>query len=350
MAGGLLVLFVIFRPHGGVAYLVEDFKKLAKPSRAKLLLLAAFGFVISLAAIHTNWTADGVRGTDFDRVSLARIILVIGVVVAIAAYRLASHLIPAAVITVISLLGIAATTRLSDDLELDGTWEWTVAGCVFALTFAGAVLAKEIVDRSGTENIDMAAPESITEVPPKALALDNVSVSFGNVQALSAASLTVHPGEIVGLIGPNGAGKTTLVEAITGFVNATGRIAVDGTDISSSSATQRSRQGIARSFQSLELFEDMTVLDNIRTAADAKSAPICDRLSGLAIHSSPNPLSPPSTSSASPTYCRTRLTNSPMPNAEWWPSRGRWRPAPRSSFWTSPQQGSMRRALTNSSS
>ncbi len=272
MAGGLLVLFVIFRPHGGVAYLVEDFKKLAKPSRAKLLLLAAFGFVISLAAIHTNWTADGVRGTDFDRVSLARIILVIGVVVAIAAYRLASHLIPAAVITVISLLGIAATTRLSDDLELDGTWEWTVAGCVFALTFAGAVLAKEIVDRSGTENIDMAAPESITEVPPKALALDNVSVSFGNVQALSAASLTVRPGEIVGLIGPNGAGKTTLVEAITGFVNATGRIAVDGTDISSSSATQRSRQGIARSFQSLELFEDMTVLDNIRTAADAKSA------------------------------------------------------------------------------
>ena len=271
LAAGLLVLFVIFRPHGGVAYVVEDFKRLARPSRAKLLLLAAVGLIISLVAIHTEWTADGVKGTDFDRVSLSRIILVVGVVVAIAAYRLATHLIPAAVVVVISLVGIASVTRLSDELELDGTWEWTVAGYVFALVFAGAVLAKEIVDRSGTETIDLVIPESTTKVSPKTLTIENVSVAFGSVQALSGASLTVRPGEIVGLIGPNGAGKTTLIEAITGFVNATGRITVDGTDISKMSATQRSRQGIARSFQSLELFEDMTVLDNIRTAADAGS-------------------------------------------------------------------------------
>ena len=270
LAAGLLVLFVIFRPHGGVAYVVEDFKKLARPSRAKLLLAAA-GLIVSLVAIHIEWTADGVKGTDFDRVSLSRLILMVGVVVAIAAYRFSTHLIPAALVVVISLVGIAAVTRLSDDLELDGTWEWTVAGCVFALIFAGAVLAKEIVDRSGTETIDLVVPESTTKVSPKTLTLENVSVAFGSVQALSGASLTVRPGEVVGLIGPNGAGKTTLIEAVTGFVNATGRITVDGTDVSKMSATQRSRQGIARSFQSLELFEDMTVLDNIRTAADAGS-------------------------------------------------------------------------------
>ena len=271
-AAGLLVLFVIFRPHGGVAYLVEDFKKLARPTRAKLLLLAAASLVISLLAMHTEWTADGVRGTDLDRVSLTRTILVVGVVAAIAAYRLASRLIPAAGVTLISLVGIVAVTRLSDELELDGTWEWTVAGLIFALVLAGTVLAKEIVDRGGTRQIDLHLPDSVTTVAPRTLDLENVSVTFGNVRALSGASLTVRPGETVGLIGPNGAGKTTLIEAITGFVKATGRIAVDGTDISAMSATQRSRHGIARSFQSLELFEDMTVLDNIRTAADAGSA------------------------------------------------------------------------------
>ena len=268
----LLVVFVIFRPHGGVAYLVEDFRKLVRPSRANLLLLAAAALVISLAAIQSEWTADGVKGTDFGWVSLSRIILTIGVVVAIAAYRRSSHLIPSAVVALISLLGIAATTRLNGGLDLDSTWELTVASLIFALAFASIVLAKEIVDRSSTEKFDLVALASITRVPPKTLALDDVAISFGNVKALSSASLTVRPGEIVGLIGPNGAGKTTLIEAISGFVNATGQITIDDVDISTMSATQRSRQGIARSFQSLELFEDMTVLDNIRTAADAGSA------------------------------------------------------------------------------
>jgi len=72
----------------------------------------------------------------------------------------------------------------------------------------------------------------------------------------------------VGLIGPNGAGKTSGIDAISGFVQFTGTVALDGIDMSHRSPQGRARAGIVRSFQSLELFEDMTILENIQTAAD----------------------------------------------------------------------------------
>jgi sulfate-transporting ATPase len=89
---------------------------------------------------------------------------------------------------------------------------------------------------------------------------------------LDDVSIHVEPGEVVGLIGPNGAGKTTLVDAVTGFVSATqGSICLDGTNITSHSAARRALNGLSRSFQSLELFEDLTVEDNLRTAAEGSS-------------------------------------------------------------------------------
>ena len=80
----------------------------------------------------------------------------------------------------------------------------------------------------------------------------------------------MRPGSIVGLIGPNGAGKTSAIDAITGFTRSSGRVTLEGTDISRVSVTKRARMGISRSFQSLELFEDSTVLDNIRAASDQR--------------------------------------------------------------------------------
>jgi sulfate-transporting ATPase len=118
-------------------------------------------------------------------------------------------------------------------------------------------------------------PTKIEKVASKTLAVEGVTVRFGGVVALSDLSLTVPPGKIVGLIGPNGAGKTTAIDAITGFVEpATGHLDLDGVDITKLHAAQRARVGVSRSFQSLELFEDMTVLDNLRTASDPR-----DRLS-----------------------------------------------------------------------
>jgi sulfate-transporting ATPase len=98
----------------------------------------------------------------------------------------------------------------------------------------------------------------------------DVSVSFGGVHAVRDVSLEVRPGEVHGLIGPNGAGKTTLIDAITGFNKpSSGSVAVGELDVTNLSARRRFRVGLARSFQSLELFDDLTVLENLAVACEA---------------------------------------------------------------------------------
>ncbi len=108
-------------------------------------------------------------------------------------------------------------------------------------------------------------------VPAKTLQIDGLTVRFGGTVALNGLTVDVHPGEVVGLIGPNGAGKTTAIDAITGFVNpAAGSISIDGTPINGWSAKRRAQAGIGRSFQALELFDDLTVLENIQAASDSR--------------------------------------------------------------------------------
>ncbi len=109
------------------------------------------------------------------------------------------------------------------------------------------------------------------EIQPSTLRVSEIRVRFGGVVAVDGVSLEVHPGEVVGLIGPNGAGKTTLIDVVTGFTRAQeGRVLLDDAPIDGWSARRRARAGIARSFQSLELFEDMSVRDNLRTASDRR--------------------------------------------------------------------------------
>ena len=108
-----------------------------------------------------------------------------------------------------------------------------------------------------------------TRVEPRRLDVRGVTVTFGAVRAVDDVTMRVEPGEIVGLIGPNGAGKTTLVDAITGFVRpALGSIALGDTDLGSRPAHRRVRAGVARSWQSLELFDDVSVFENLQVAAD----------------------------------------------------------------------------------
>ena len=109
-----------------------------------------------------------------------------------------------------------------------------------------------------------------------ALRARGLRVVFGSTVALDGMDLDVEPGQVVAVIGPNGAGKTTLLDALTGFVPAEGTIELAGRPIHRLSPHRRSRLGLSRSFQSLELFEDMTVLDNLRCAADPQ-----DRMSLL---------------------------------------------------------------------
>jgi ABC-type branched-subunit amino acid transport system ATPase component/branched-subunit amino acid ABC-type transport system permease component len=114
---------------------------------------------------------------------------------------------------------------------------------------------------------------SLERVPPATLAVRELGVSYGRNIAVDDVSLEVRPGKITGLIGPNGAGKTTLIDAVTGFTAMrAGSVALDGEPITKWSVARRARHGVGRSFQSLELFEDSTVLENLRVASDPPGA------------------------------------------------------------------------------
>jgi branched-chain amino acid transport system ATP-binding protein len=104
------------------------------------------------------------------------------------------------------------------------------------------------------------------------LETDQLTVTFGGLRAVDGVDITIEEGKLVGLIGPNGAGKTTFIDALTGFVPATGRMVFDGQDLTKSGPHDRARTGMVRTWQSLELFDDMTVRENLRVAAEPSSA------------------------------------------------------------------------------
>ncbi len=108
----------------------------------------------------------------------------------------------------------------------------------------------------------------VEPVPGATLSITDLTVRFGTVVAVHDVSLEVRPGEVVGLIGPNGAGKTTLIDAVTGFVGAEGTISLDDRRVEGLGPTMRARLGLRRSFQSLELFDDVSVEENIRAGSD----------------------------------------------------------------------------------
>lgn len=115
--------------------------------------------------------------------------------------------------------------------------------------------------------------DTAKRVEPLRLEASSLEVRFGPTVALSDVSITVNPGTVVGLIGPNGAGKTTFIDAVTGFVRfRQGKILLGDKTITDLSAAQIGRAGVTRSFQSLELFEDMTILENLHVACEPRDA------------------------------------------------------------------------------
>ncbi|MCW2997869.1 MAG: transporter related protein [Solirubrobacterales bacterium] len=113
-------------------------------------------------------------------------------------------------------------------------------------------------------------PVAAERVAPKRLEVRGAIIRYGGVVAVDDVSLAVEPGRILGLIGPNGAGKTSIIDGIAGFTSMSGEVLLDGVRIDGWSAHRRAQAGLVRSFQSLELFEDMTVLENLQTACDAR--------------------------------------------------------------------------------
>jgi branched-chain amino acid transport system ATP-binding protein len=108
-------------------------------------------------------------------------------------------------------------------------------------------------------------------MPESALEADAVSVEFAGLRALDRVSLRLEPGEILGLIGPNGSGKTTLVNVITGQLPPQhGRVLCNGDDITGLPPRKVAARGIARSFQIVRLFRNLTVRENVEAGAIAR--------------------------------------------------------------------------------
>ncbi len=102
------------------------------------------------------------------------------------------------------------------------------------------------------------------------LTVEDLTVTFGYVHAVNQLSFEVRSGELIGLIGPNGAGKTTVIDALTGFVRSTGTVHLDGKRIDHLTAHRRARRGLTRTFQSLQLFEDLSVAENLQVGGERR--------------------------------------------------------------------------------
>ena len=184
--------------------------------------------------------------------------------------------------------GLIATSGLiphvfEAELGISGTWTLLVAGVTLILNL---ILFPDGVAGSRYQKKKLAAAKAAGAPDPRpaarrgrdgeramsaALTAQGVSVRFGGLQALVDVDLEVPEGALVGLIGPNGAGKTTFIDAITGFVPAGGRVQLAGTELSGLAPHERARAGLARTWQSGELFDDLTVGENLAVAAERPS-------------------------------------------------------------------------------
>ncbi|WP_406449149.1 branched-chain amino acid ABC transporter permease/ATP-binding protein [Streptomyces sp. NBC_01622] len=126
--------------------------------------------------------------------------------------------------------------------------------------------AVDTVDEQDADTLTDSTPASRPPVPERGevvLSVSGVGVRYGGVVAVDAVSFEVRSGEIVGVIGPNGAGKTTLLDAISGYHRSTGTVEFAGRGISSLKPHQRGRAGLGRTFQGIELYEDLSVEENV---------------------------------------------------------------------------------------
>jgi sulfate-transporting ATPase len=178
-------------------------------------------------------------------------------------------------------IGGLGTRVIEDWINLADQWDLIIGSLVvfvILIVHQNGIADVAVHGRAVWEKLHLVArrparaplpPAEVEPVAGATLSIAGLTVRFGSVVAVDDVAMEVRPGEVVGLIGPNGAGKTTLIDAVTGFVPVSGgSIMLDGRRIDGLNVTQRARLGIRRSFQSLELFEDISVEENVRAGSD----------------------------------------------------------------------------------
>jgi branched-chain amino acid transport system ATP-binding protein len=178
--------------------------------------------------------------------------------------------------------------------------------------------------------------------PEPLLDVAGLRVTYGGVVAVSDVDLRITEGTIYGLIGPNGAGKTSMVDALTGYTRpAAGRITFNGRDIGALRPYRRARLGLARTFQSVELFDDLTVEENLLVASEHVTVASALRdLFGRSGRRTGPASTGPSPSAASRMSRAATRRRSRWAGASWSASAGRSPGSPAWSCWTSPRPGS----------
>jgi len=256
--------------------------------------LAGFGIAAFIAGM-----AGALYAYNFGSVSASRFGAVTALGLIAFAYFGGITMVSGAVIA-----GIGATEGLlphafDEWFGLSGTWALLIGGFALIITLlvnpegiAGTAYLKKqqkaklraarapAAAPSPTARVLEAAPAEAaetrrarpTEPGPVVLAATGISVSFGGLLALNDVDLTVAEGQLVGLIGPNGAGKTTFIDAISGFVPYRGRVELDGRALDGLAAHRRAERGLARTWQSIEVFDDLSVRENLAVASYRPSA------------------------------------------------------------------------------
>jgi ABC-type branched-subunit amino acid transport system ATPase component/ABC-type branched-subunit amino acid transport system permease subunit len=172
------------------------------------------------------------------------------------------------------VIGAAVLTILPEILQEFDKFRLIIYGCFILLTLyflpngVMGLLAVRSMRAPGPEKgptvVDAKSPNKSAKTVGVGLQLNNISKSFGGLQALRDVNLRVEPGTIHALIGPNGAGKTTLINVATGFYPLdSGEIVINGRTTTLRSMHDAARQGIVRTFQTIKLFGNMTVLEHV---------------------------------------------------------------------------------------
>ncbi len=250
------------------------------PRRVKLAAFTIAALIAGVAGVLYAYNFLSVSVDSFDAVTALSLIAF--------AYAGGISLISGAVFAGMLSAQALIPYALQDWFGLNGNWFLLVGGLllVFTLLRNPEGVAGDLYRRTH-KRPQVHAPEADAAVRerlvprtsrpdlsgrPAVLTVTGLSVNFGGVHALSDVSLSVTDGELVGLIGPNGAGKTTLVDAVSGFVNYTGRAELAGADLSGLPPYERAHRGLARTWQSTELFDDLDVQENLTVASRNGSA------------------------------------------------------------------------------